>query len=94
MGRTICKNCGSTEEYRVIKKGNAKIEIFLWLVLFPVSYTLGTWPAIVGIAIACAYSLYKVTARSYICSRCGGKNIVPIESPEGRELLSRKQEAV
>lgn len=70
---TICKSCGTAGEPKTVTPGSILIEIFLWLMFL--------LPGVV-------YSVWRLTARHRACRSCGGAELVPLDSPIGRRLLS------
>jgi len=74
----ICSACGTQGEPKTITKGSFVIELFLWLcVLLP----------------GLLYSLWRLTSRHKACRSCGNTQLVPLNSPVGRELSQRYQTA-
>lgn len=62
-----CTTCGSDSKPKT--PGSLIVEIFLWLVIFPV-----------GIA----YSVWRFTSKGSRCRVCGSSAIVPASSPRAR----------
>lgn len=71
----ICTNCGSIKKPALKTPGSILIEIVLWLCLIV--------PGIV-------YSLWRHSARTWICADCRQDSLVPINTPKGQELLKNK----
>lgn len=69
-----CKDCGSIGESSTITKGSIWIEVVLWLCFIV--------PGLV-------YSLWRHSSRFEACRVCGSRNVVPLETPIGRELASK-----
>jgi hypothetical protein len=70
----ICSLCGSVGKPKTKTKGSIVIEIVLWLcVLVP----------------GLIYSLWRLTTRHLACPACGAPNMIPLDSPVGRELQSK-----
>lgn len=67
----ICSNCGTIGKPKTIVKGTFLIEVVLWLFLIV--------PGII-------YTLWRVSTKYKGCSTCDSKNIVPLDSPRGKEL--------
>ena len=76
--KQICLNCGSTAVTKTITPGSFFIELILWC-LFIV-------PGLV-------YSIWRVTNRYKVCKICGSKNLVPLNSPLGQEMLLKIKKA-
>lgn len=74
MADRICANCGTLGKPVRTMRGSIWIEIVLWL-----SFLV---PGII-------YSLWRLTTKSTGCRVCGSENLVPVNSPVGRDLMSR-----
>lgn len=66
-----CKDCGYVGEPVVITKGQFWVEVAMWLLFI--------LPGIV-------YSVWRLASRVDGCASCGGQNLIPIASPEGRKI--------
>jgi len=73
MAKRICTECGSVGEPRMVTPGSLGIEIVLWCFL--------------GLGIF--YSIWRHAARHPACPACGGKGLIPPNSPKGRSLLAQ-----
>jgi hypothetical protein len=71
----ICLQCGYVGSSKRITKGSILIEIVLWLAFI-----------IPGIL----YSLWRLTTRYDACPSCNAPNMIPVNSPKGRELLAQQ----
>lgn len=70
----ICTTCGSQGKPKKVIKGNLLIEIILWcFFLLPGLF----------------YTLWRLSTREKVCSKCSSRNIVPIDSPIGKKLLTQ-----
>jgi len=67
----ICTNCGYTGQAKKITKGSTVIELVLWLCLF--------FPGLL-------YSVWRLTTRHLACPKCGGTQLIPVDSPKGKKL--------
>lgn len=68
----ICRSCGWTgDEGKTVTRGNFATELVLWLCLVV--------PGLI-------YSLWRVSSRYEACPSCGGKELIPTDSPIGRQL--------
>lgn len=67
----VCKTCESVGEPKSATPGSILIELILWLCFLV--------PGLI-------YSFWRLSARHEVCSSCGSKEIVPIDSPIGRRL--------
>jgi len=61
-----CMTCGTDAAPKRLTKGSTGIELILWLCLIV--------PGLI-------YSVWRVSSREDVCSACGGKQIVPMDSP-------------
>lgn len=73
----ICAKCGWHGTPKKGLNGNAGVELLLW-VLFIV-------PGMI-------YTAYRAKNRPSICRSCGSTDMIPVDSPRGRELLSHYRE--
>lgn len=69
----ICDNCGTAEKTKTVASGSLALEVLLWC-LFII-------PGVI-------YSLSRIFNSKRVCSCCGGRSLVPINSPRGRELAA------
>lgn len=69
----ICANCGRSGDPKRVTKGSFLIELVLWCCLLV--------PGLI-------YSIWRLTTRSDACAKCGAQNLVPVQSPRGRQLLA------
>lgn len=70
----ICSRCGTQARSKTHTRGSILIEILLWL-LFII-------PGLI-------YSIWRLTTRGKVCAVCGAAELVPVNSPAGKELLAR-----
>ena len=61
-----CKTCGHTGKTESYTPGNFFIELVLWLCLIV--------PGLI-------YSIWRLSGRTRKCEKCGGKELVPTDSP-------------
>jgi hypothetical protein len=74
----ICADCGHVGPVaRPRKKGSGFVERMLWVTLF--------FPGIF-------YTLWRKQGRPAGCYKCGSKNLVPFDSPEGDAILRKSVE--
>lgn len=69
--KKICSNCGSIGRPKKVIVGSPVIEIMLWLCFL-----------IPGIL----YSAWRGSAGPRVCRRCGAPNMVPLNSPMGKQI--------
>ena len=70
----VCARCGGYVYPRRVTNGSILIELVLWLCFFV--------PGLI-------YSIWRLTTRHRACPLCGSRELVPEDSPRGRELLYR-----
>lgn len=73
VGALVCTRCGTRTNARTETRGSFIIELALWL-LFII-------PGLI-------YSLWRLSSRRDVCHACGAPDLVPVDSPVGRKLLS------
>lgn len=76
MKKMICTMCGMTGKPKRVSQGSILIEIVLWCCLL-----------VPGIL----YSLWRMTSKKTVCRHCGSPNMVPLNSPVGRQVHARQQ---
>lgn len=69
----ICAACGQVGGGQTKIKGNGLIELILWLCFLV--------PGII-------YSIWRSSSRHKVCPSCGATNLIPVDSPIGKKLLS------
>lgn len=74
----LCTNCGHQGKPKRVTKGSFLIEVVAWLCFIV--------PGII-------YSLWRVTTRYDACPACGATNMVPADSPRGKQLQASFQQA-
>lgn len=73
-GKMICADCGSHVDGRRAIQGSFLIELCLWIFML--------LPGIL-------YSIWRLTTRHRACEKCGSRNLVPADSPRGKDLAMR-----
>lgn len=73
----ICANCGTRTDGKTVTRGSILIEIVLWICFL-----------IPGLI----YSIWRLTSRHTACGKCGSANLLPLDTPAGRELAARYPE--
>ena len=68
----LCTNCLTVAAPKRRTPGSFLIEIVLWLCFLV--------PGVI-------YSLWRVSARHFVCPACGSREIVPVDSPRAKQLL-------
>jgi len=72
----MCPNCGNYIVPEKKVRGSIFIEIVLWLFLI-----------IPGLI----YSIWRLSSKYKACPVCGNVNIVPVDSPKGKQLMAAFQ---
>lgn len=70
----ICPNCGTIDKPRLKTPGSILIEIILWICLL-----------IPGLI----YTIWRHSARKFVCSSCGDENPVDLKTPKGQQLKAQ-----
>ena len=70
----FCQDCDFVGQPEQIKPGTTRMEVVLWLCLLV--------PGII-------YSLWRWSSRYQGCANCGGKHIVPADSPAAKAGLGK-----
>lgn len=70
----ICLTCGTVAYASEKRQGSGVLEFFL--------YCFAIIPGIF-------YSYWRSTNKVHICKSCGKKEMIPVGSPAGRELMAR-----
>lgn len=81
---TVCVTCASLGLPVRKTPGSLGLEIALWLL------GIVTLPILIGGLIllgALAYSIWRLAGRYDACPRCGGRQMVPRDSPVGTEIV-------
>lgn len=71
----ICTTCGTQDIPKTHVRGSFGIEVVLWLCFL--------LPGLI-------YSVWRLTTKQQVCRSCGASNLVPIDSPVGRQIADRK----
>jgi len=75
MSQLICLDCGKIGFPKTVTKGSILIELVLWICFIV--------PGII-------YSIWRLTTRGKACRSCGAGNLVPFDSPRGKELQGER----
>jgi len=67
----ICTACGSIGRSKTLTKGSFILELILWAMM---------------ILPGMCYTVWRLTTRGPVCSKCLSPNLVPLSSPMGRKL--------
>jgi ribosomal protein L40E len=71
----LCTQCGAVTTPRAVTPGSMLITLVL-LVCIVV-------PGVI-------YMIWRHTSRYAVCQKCGSKNLVPIDSPFGRDMIATR----
>lgn len=72
--KLICQSCGTIGKPKLVTKGSIGIEIILWLLFL--------LPGLI-------YSIWRLTSKHKACQACGSTNLIPLETPAGKALVSK-----
>jgi hypothetical protein len=73
--KKLCTTCGYVGGSKRVTKGSFFIEIILWLAfLIP----------------GAIYSVWRLTSRYDACPKCGGGNMIPLNSPVAKRMLQEQ----
>jgi predicted RNA-binding Zn-ribbon protein involved in translation (DUF1610 family) len=70
--RLICPSCGRKAYVKDVNRGNAALELVLWLFFL--------LPGLV-------YSIWRRSAKHSKCPDCGTTDMVPIDSFRGKQII-------
>lgn len=84
----VCLHCGSVGRPKRATPGNGGIETALWLGGFGLFITLHWLYMIACFVAAMGYSLWRAFSKFNVCRKCKSKDIIPADSPKGREALT------
>lgn len=86
----ICRSCGTQQRQPYTEPPSSfGAELLVWVVAIALAIALH-WIFLLG---AFAFSLWRYgAARPGHCSRCSGQEVIPIDSPIGRQLAEGKRD--
>ena len=70
----LCNRCGSVGKPKRRTRGSILIEIVLWICFIV--------PGVI-------YSIWRLTTRESVCSKCGSAELLPLDTPAAQARLSR-----
>jgi hypothetical protein len=70
----VCRSCGTVNNGRLVTRGSFVIEIILWICFL--------LPGLV-------YSIWRYNTQFTACNACGGKEMIPVDSPIGRQIVAQ-----
>lgn len=68
----ICTQCNMQGRGETVRPGSFIIEVILWLFFIV--------PGII-------YSIWRICAKYKVCKTCGGRTLIPKDSPAGMKLM-------
>lgn len=71
--KLLCIACQHVGEAKRVTRGSIWIELVMWLFFL--------LPGLI-------YSIWRLTTRHDACERCGGKSLIPLDSPAAKKMLS------
>jgi len=74
MSQKICAQCGCVGKGKSFTSGSLAIEVLLWLFF--------CFPGLI-------YSVWRIATRRIVCAACEADQLVPVNTPRGRELINR-----
>ena len=89
----ICSDCGSNGKPEKLIQGQFLMELLLWgsgiLVILFSKMLFGFW--LIAMLPGVFYTIWRITTKYDGCKVCNSKNIVPLDSPKGKELSNRNK---
>jgi len=70
--KLVCTQCGHVGDSKSKLKGSGLIELILWLFMI--------FPGII-------YSIWRRSSKDIVCSVCGNKSLIPIDSPRAKKVM-------
>src|SRR5574344_2760961 len=70
--KLVCTQCGHVGDSKSKIKGSGLIELVLWLFMI--------LPGVI-------YSIWRRSSPDNICSVCGNKSLIPIDSPRAKKIM-------
>ena len=83
----ICIKCGHIDEPKNHISGTFISELALYIV-FALIASQTTWLILI---LPFGYSIYRLSSKKQICSKCNSKEIIPLDSPNGKRLIEGKE---
>lgn len=100
MESMICRRCLTAGEPRGIRHANrgdgglfvaALLVGALGLLIWPLLLLAGLL-AVLAVARMIAAQAKALTVERYVCGRCGEEELVPVDTPAGRQLAARAED--
>lgn len=84
----VCQQCGHIGPRVRITRGSFAGELALWIVGLTLTITLLFLVlGIVILLLAFAYTIWRAASRYWACPKCQSPQIIPADTPKGREAL-------
>lgn len=84
-GTQICKACGYAGDSKSAAPSSLGVEILVWIV----ALVLSPFTLFISIAIALGFSIWRLASKYRACAKCGSKDLIPLDSPIGRQLAEQ-----
>lgn len=89
----VCVRCKSRDWPEKSMPGSFAVEAVLALPALAVFLLVSWWLGLVAAIPALAYSLRRYATRDRRCPICKSQEVVPLDSPRGKELLRESKTA-
>ena len=87
----ICVRCQTRDYPKKRISGSFALEGTLWLLVLVIFALFNLWVGLLAGIPALAYSIRRYSARESLCPACQSRELVPLDSPRGRELLRQSK---
>lgn len=88
LGMIVCQQCGHIGRRSRITRGSFALELVFYLIgLLLVGSIVGIVWGVLVLAGSFAYSIWRIASRYHACGKCQSTQIIPGDSPKGREAL-------
>lgn len=81
----VCISCGHVGVPKDLISGSFIGELALWIIAVIIA-SFSSWLLLIGPLI---YSIYRANSKNKGCELCGNTQIIPADSPNGQELISK-----
>jgi hypothetical protein len=82
MATHICKACGARASPIRRSPSNFGAELVVWIACLVAAATVH-WTFVVG---GIGFTLWRFTGRRRVCPKCSSGEVIPLDSPIGRQL--------
>lgn len=88
LGMSVCQQCGHIGRRVRLTRGSFALELVLYFIgLVLVGSIFGIVWGVLVLAGSLAYSIWRIASRYHACAKCQSAQIIPGDSPKGREAL-------